>query len=198
MQVCPDRNSANQPEAADDGISVSLSQVTNGSVKSRAVAQEASWAFSHVAANKRHFLWFSSSFICMPITEQQQSLLTCKFTTFLSCFTVFICSRQNNCSFFVAYLISACTKATFWRCRGVWSSITFKLCCFSNLFLKKAPSLNPRLYFKYNVTHVCALPLLCLIVWLSLPAQYMGFRQLSESNNRLRQSGGSGRVCLRV
>lgn len=55
MQVCPDRNSVNQPEAADDDIPASPSQVMNGSVKSRALAQEVCWAFSHVAANKRQF-----------------------------------------------------------------------------------------------------------------------------------------------
>lgn len=58
MQACPDRNSGNQPEAADDDISVSLCQVMNGSVKSRALAQESSWAFSHAAASKRQPLWF--------------------------------------------------------------------------------------------------------------------------------------------
>lgn len=68
MQVCPDRNSVNQPEAADDDIPASLSQVMNGSVKSRALAQEACWAFSHVAANKRQFGWFFWCFMCMPVT----------------------------------------------------------------------------------------------------------------------------------
>lgn len=47
----------NQQQSADDDICVCLSQVMNASVKNRALAQESSWAFSHVAADKKQFLW---------------------------------------------------------------------------------------------------------------------------------------------
>lgn len=69
---------------------------------------------------------------------------------------------------------------------------------FSNLFSQKLTQTQPAPPFKVQrytrMARFSGVP----VVQLSLPAQYMGFRQLSESNNRLRQSGGTGRVCLCV
>lgn len=103
MQVCPDRNSVNEPEAADDDISVFLSQMMSGSVKSRALAREASWAFSHVASKQKAFsvifliIYVHSSQLAVTVIVNMQVYnLLCLILKF---------SRQRNCSFFVAFLI---------------------------------------------------------------------------------------------
>lgn len=105
MQVCPDRNSVNQPEAADDDIPASPSQVMSGSVKSRALAQEVCWAFSHVCS-KQKAVWVILLMLHVHASHLAATVVNVQvYNLFMSRFKVFICSS----SFFFYCLFNLCT-----------------------------------------------------------------------------------------
>lgn len=117
-----------------------------------------------------------------------------------SCESFFFCittKTLNSCIYLM--LLSGAASRT--SQPGI-EPLTFWLCdCLPNPFpldhCDKKLSALPCLDFKYDAIHfLCPIsPSVscvfdCMPVCLSLPVQYMGFNQLSESNNGHRQSGG--------
>lgn len=102
-------------------------------------------------------------------------------------------SKVFNClwhsKFFWLFNLSV-NQEHLWGCRGICSANLLIMSVFLPTFFPKSSLTQPVPPFKIQCN--------TLIIRLSLPAQYTGFRQLSESNNRLRQSGGTGWACLCV